>query len=720
MPLSSTADSEAGAAGTPGPAALAGMGPGVDWELGLLPRGSAAAAEAGEAGSQPAATPGSAAALHATLGKLYAMARSELTRLGEEFGLQSGAGGSPALPVGALPGAAGLPSTAAEAATPGTRRARGVAGVATPGTQQQPQQPSDAEAAMASSYSAADLSAVSGGLQAIDLGSLTPGSEQQEVALGAQTADAAAPGSDSAADSMGGGLEAASLASESTRLSPLSQGRAPSGPAGEEALLVTRRLSVRVKGPGEADSAPSSPHSTGTASRASSSSPMRSQAESRASSAPPQPQPQAAAAAAAHRAPPLARPSPQRGAAAAVVDQSDPRLVERQVATPALGSRYGSPATLFAWGRRASSGTEGGVPQARPGAPLALPDRHSTAGGRLPDWLVHWRLRLALASQAAFSELWAELSDAAARCFAQCGRRRAAAVLYADVADALAVRGQLAQAAALYERQCRAFLRDGWYALAARTLPKLAACQVALGGAGLPYTAAALLALPPGSWASASGTPDPAAACLLLLQAARRPDALQGMRPLLGVAPPDGHLHLWPLLAATPVLGAYSRFFGQSDAAGSPLLQATGPGGIGGAALACVGDVVLLRLAVHSALPVELPLADAVLTLAVLQELTGGHGTGAWLACGCRRRRCLQVDRQGPAPPVDSPPTTPSPSDVLAPFFRCRADAVRCHQARRRACGGRAAAAAARFGLLGRGQRQRRTVGDCCCSSAAH
>lgn len=70
-----------------------------------------------------------------------------------------------------------------------------------------------------------------------------------------------------------------------------------------------------------------------------------------------------------------------------------------------------------------------------------------------------------------------ELSGAAARCYAACGRRRSAAAMRADVAAALAARGQSAAAAALYGRQAALLVGEGWPHLAASVLGKLAQCQ---------------------------------------------------------------------------------------------------------------------------------------------------------------------------------------------------------------------------------------------------
>lgn len=83
----------------------------------------------------------------------------------------------------------------------------------------------------------------------------------------------------------------------------------------------------------------------------------------------------------------------------------------------------------------------------------------AAAAANLPVWLVHWRLRAALSSQQLFTELFIELSEAAAKCYSQCGHLRNASLLRADVADALVKAGQLERATELYSRQCHTFLR---------------------------------------------------------------------------------------------------------------------------------------------------------------------------------------------------------------------------------------------------------------------
>jgi hypothetical protein len=80
-------------------------------------------------------------------------------------------------------------------------------------------------------------------------------------------------------------------------------------------------------------------------------------------------------------------------------------------------------------------------------------------------------------SQELFEELYIELSAAAARCYSYCGRKRNAALMRADVADALLRRGMLREAATLFEWQALIFTHEAWHRLAAAVLPKLIACQ---------------------------------------------------------------------------------------------------------------------------------------------------------------------------------------------------------------------------------------------------
>ena len=87
--------------------ALAGLSPQVDWQLGVLPSRSAAAAAAaaaaegtaggrGGAGREGGSAPPGSAALYCLLGKLYCTARSELLRLGAAAGLDVPKSATPA------------------------------------------------------------------------------------------------------------------------------------------------------------------------------------------------------------------------------------------------------------------------------------------------------------------------------------------------------------------------------------------------------------------------------------------------------------------------------------------------------------------------------------------------------------------------------------------------------------------------------------------------
>ncbi len=95
----------------------------------------------------------------------------------------------------------------------------------------------------------------------------------------------------------------------------------------------------------------------------------------------------------------------------------------------------------------------------------------------VPNWLSDWRLKLALGSWQLYQELWMELSGAAAACYTRCGRKRNGALMMADIADALMARGNVARTAVVLQRQCRLFLKEGWWELAAAVLPRLLQCQ---------------------------------------------------------------------------------------------------------------------------------------------------------------------------------------------------------------------------------------------------
>ena len=269
---------------------------------------------------------------------------------------------------------------------------------------------------------------------------------------------------------------------------------------------------------------------------------------------------------------------------------------------------------------------------AKAAAALPVPPEAAAAAAAavgLPPWLVHWRLRATLSSQQLFIELFCELSEAAAKCYSQCGHQRSAALLRADVADALAAADQMQRAAELYQRQCDNFLREGWHALAAHALPKLAACQLAVGSSGLAHTAASLLSLPTPFRGSAA---EREAACQLLLQAAQQPDggsargsgssrASTAGSPSAAV-PGAAAIDLSAAILATPAKHSFSRFFGRVGTGGEPLMFPP-PGQPNGAYAAAVGDALAISIAVHSQLPLALRLQDVTLALGVLQEMTG-------------------------------------------------------------------------------------------------
>ena len=87
-------------------------------------------------------------------------------------------------------------------------------------------------------------------------------------------------------------------------------------------------------------------------------------------------------------------------------------------------------------------------------------------------------------------------------------------------------------------------------------------------------------------------------------------------------------------LTAAPPKAAVSRFFGRTGASGAPLLappprrfvagEGESEGSTAGALAAAVGDALPVRLVVHNRLAVALPLRGVALTMAVLQEMTGG------------------------------------------------------------------------------------------------
>lgn len=253
---------------------------------------------------------------------------------------------------------------------------------------------------------------------------------------------------------------------------------------------------------------------------------------------------------------------------------------------------------------------------------------------------VHWRLRRALASKAAFADLWQALTAAAATCFEEGGHRRHAFICRSEVADCLAASGKIEEAAEMYELQCRFALSEGWTMLAATTLPKLAACQAAVSDPGLAFTATALLVLGSKEDSSTFSVQHTAAAFALLHRAAEHPNpALHLKQPLL--FPRPGHplsslsLHFDPeildlstLLVAQPIKGSYSRFYRRNDHVGLPVLCATGPdaavGHVKGTHVKCaVGDVAVITIKVINHLPSSVTVRDLQLSLAGMQEIMG-------------------------------------------------------------------------------------------------
>ncbi|GAB4816227.1 hypothetical protein N2152v2_003273 [Parachlorella kessleri] len=448
----------------------------------------------------------------------------------------------------------------------------------------------------------------------------------QSLDSGAAGTAGAAPGAPDSSRSLGPEDSVA----QSTPVSVAAAGTA--APAGLAGSGSARKLSVRTRPNLEMESQPSTPKSSISGVSSSPTRAAASQAEAQ--------QAQQAAAAAAYQA---------GISVAAGGAMPDARAIERQVMSPAASIQHlGLSEALIP-----QLGVGAGKAQEGAGALVSYGAGGPFATEGLPPWLVHWRLRLGLASEDLFCDLWRALSKGGARCYGACGRRRHAALLHADVADVLMWRGDLEEAAELYSSQCRAALREGWYSLAAHTLPKLAACQLASkgasAGAGLADTAAAMLALP---WQYRPEGVDDSAAAKLLLAAAATAAATEGglyqvQLPLLGSTDIGGALAISRLLFCYPPPSHSSRFFGLTDQStgGAALLppavdlaqhgdaaRAQQPHGgdthvaqhaqHGGALLAAVGDVVVLTVHVVSAVPAELPLSGAVLTLGVLQQLT--------------------------------------------------------------------------------------------------
>lgn len=688
----------------------------MDWQLGTLPGWAAAAAAAeGPAGRPGREGPtGGSASLYCLLGKLYCAARAELLRLGAAAGLDlpkaaaavpgmseprqhvlpppaaaAGAAAPAALPVEAAAQQAAAAAAAAEAAGPAGRQAEDdlpeapsatdlsqvdLGGPATSSSDQElpggvsPAHSADQAVATLKLVSAAEGQAdtAAEAAAAAASGAGPPAASPRQVAPAPLQRLSVRPRAGDAGGCLQNHTQPAPLPPAHARSASHARAavcRWPSLGSALPASAFTAPLSLRDSGrraplPCPTDSSSSSPRSAST--HQSSLQHALSDVQS----------PDAG-----HAVAPLAA-LPTTPTA----EQNDMRTAERQVAsslaerTSGRGSRLGMAAA-----------------QATPTAPAAM----DAAGvPELLPWLVHWRLRAALSSQQLFTELFIELSEAAARCYSQCGYLRNAALLRADVADALAKAGAVRRAAALYERQCRTFLRravragcssqeafkhsvplrtcgfspiasapalstikrrrdwlpcaghacrEGWHALAAATLPKLAACQQAIDSPGLAHTAAAMLSLPPPFQGTAA---ERQAACRLLLQAAEQArEGLGSSLPLLPGRPAasDGGIDLSAIVAAAPPKCDVSRFFGRTGPDGRPHLVPTprepGSGGSGhcGARRSAVGDALPLQLVVQNQLPEALRLSDVVLTLAVLQEMTGGKPLqGRWGGACCR------------------------------------------------------------------------------------
>lgn len=74
-------------------------------------------------------------------------------------------------------------------------------------------------------------------------------------------------------------------------------------------------------------------------------------------------------------------------------------------------------------------------------------------------------------------ELWLELSRCAAMCYKRGGRRRNAALLRVEVAEALARRGSVREAVSLLAAIAQEVLLEGWLTLAADVLSQLLECS---------------------------------------------------------------------------------------------------------------------------------------------------------------------------------------------------------------------------------------------------
>ena len=291
---------------------------------------------------------------------------------------------------------------------------------------------------------------------------------------------------------------------------------------------------------------------------------------------------------------------------------------------------------------------EGGVPPRRMTSStseeftIGTSEQQRDGGGAGKVWKpVHWRLRHALASQAAFSDLWEALTAAAACCFEEGGRHRQAFICRSEVADCLAASGKFEEAAEMFEAQCRLAFHEGWTTLATIILPKLATCQAAISDPGLPLSTTAMLVLGTNQQNSTFSAKHTAAAFALLHRAAETssPSLVHLRQPLL--SPYRGPkfstynpqidpeiLDLSALLVAQPIKGSYSRFYRTNDHVGQPVLCATGLGaaerGRAGSHVRCaVGDVAVITIKVINNLPSSVILRDLHLSLAGMQEIMG-------------------------------------------------------------------------------------------------
>lgn len=121
---------------------------------------------------------------------------------------------------------------------------------------------------------------------------------------------------------------------------------------------------------------------------------------------------------------------------------SDPRLIERLLTTPSLTPRGAGPASS------ASS------------TPRSWTDVAGPSGsGSISGAVVHWRLKEALASEIAFKDLWSQLSEACAVCYAAAGHYRNSMMYRSQQAAALLDAGEQEEAVRIYEDVCKLALR---------------------------------------------------------------------------------------------------------------------------------------------------------------------------------------------------------------------------------------------------------------------